>query len=104
MKKPRTTKYSKGSWVTSFDQEEGHYNVFLRDKGPGFVYIAKEIGQGTDQGLSDALMICAAPDMAKALLFYLNAGHKEARKEASIKAKNALRKAGFKFEEDEKTT
>lgn len=41
----------------------------------------------------DALLIAAAPDLLAALELYLTAGHKEARREASVIAKAAIAKA-----------
>ena len=90
-------KGTKGEWEIKPNQEY-YSNGFVRiDIGLyDCVYYGEQKEKGdpfSEETLSDAKLIAAAPDLLHALQVYLNAGSKEQLKEASEIAKKAINKA-----------
>lgn len=57
--------FTEGEWVIEKDSFNGGYSVEAVQEGwqIGTQYIAQEINQGLDNGLADAKLIAAAPDL-----------------------------------------
>jgi len=96
----QTHKHTPGPW-TSFEDGEAHPGVEAFDSNISIVIISYPAveddggvrGQSHAEAVANARLIAAAPDLLEALEVYLMAGHKEARRQASVKAKAAIAKA-----------
>ena len=88
-----SAKHTPGPW-----RLDNRGTTYIVDK-PGDGYITRDICRMDSSTMSafhqegNARLIAAAPDLLEALKMYLIAGHKEARRAASVVAKAAIAKA-----------
>jgi hypothetical protein len=89
-------KGTKGEWIVAHDEFDGH-SVGVKDKDFGTLFIAQGIEQGHDDGLADAKLIAAAPDLLENLLrlveWIKEDGTQDNYPSAFIRAEAAIEKA-----------
>lgn len=89
------TKHTPGPWDV-FEYENGMLegcSIIGHDGGKQLTFMATPNDGEDSEVLANMRLAAASPDLLEALRVYLMAGHKEARRDASVQAKAAILKA-----------